>query len=100
MSKSASDPNKGQPVSVRLKPALNAQVSALAAALDRPKSWVIEQAVADYVTLQAWQLAAIDDGIKAADEGRIVEHADVEEWVRSWDGPAEQQAPQPAPKCG
>jgi predicted transcriptional regulator len=96
MNKAAADMNKGQPVSVRLKPALSAQVSALAVALDRPKSWVIEQAVKEYVALQAWQLAAIDEGIRAADDGRMAPQAAVEAWVRSWDSPAEQ----PPPKCG
>jgi len=86
---------KGMPVSVRLRPELNEQVSAIAAALDRPKSWVIEQAVADYVAAQAWQLAAIDAGIAAADSGRVVDHEDVLAWVRSWDSPEEL----PAPRC-
>jgi predicted transcriptional regulator len=88
--------SKGQPVSVRLTPAIHDQVAALAAAMDRPKSWVIEQAIADYVAVQAWQLAAIDEGLQAADEGRVVSHAEVEAWVRSWDSPEER----PAPECG
>ncbi|WP_158537286.1 CopG family ribbon-helix-helix protein [Humitalea rosea] len=88
--------SKGQPVSVRLTPTLNEQVGALAAALDRPKSWIIEQAVEDYVALQTWHLAAIDEGIKAAEDGRVASHEDVEAWVRSWGSPAER----PAPKCG
>ena len=49
-----SEVGKTAPVSVRLQPALNDQVSAIAVAMDRPKSWVIEQAVKDYVALQAW----------------------------------------------
>lgn len=49
--------SKTAPVSVRLESALNDQVTAIAAALDRPKSWVIEQAVRDFVALQDgnWQ---------------------------------------------
>jgi len=88
--------NKSMPVSVRLKPDLNEQVTAIASALDRPKSWVIEQAVIDYVAVQTWHLAAIDEGIKAADEGRIVAHEDVVAWVQSWDSPNEL----PTPECG
>ena len=88
--------SKSSPVSVRLRPGLNDQVTAIAAALDRPKSWVIEQVVADYVSLQAWQLTAIDAGIEAAEQGRIVPHTAVASWVRSWDGPNEL----PAPECG
>lgn len=87
--------NKTVPVSVRLPPQLNERLAAIAAALDRPKSWVIEQAVEDYLALQAWHLAAIDEGLKAADEGRVVAHEDVMAWVQSWDRPDEL----PMPKC-
>ena len=87
---------KTAPVSVRLDATLNEQVTAIAAALDRPKSWVIEQAVRDFVAVQEWQLAAIDEGIKAADAGRVAEHEDVVAWVKSWGRPDEL----PMPKCG
>ena len=88
--------SKSAPVSVRLQPALNDKVTAIADALDRPKSWVIEQAVADYVAMQAWQLAAIAEGVRAADAGRLAAHEDVAAWVKSWDGPNEL----PTPECG
>ena len=87
--------NKSTPVSVRLQPALNEQVAAIAVALDRPKSWVIEQAVKDFVALEEWRMAAIQEGIKAADEGRVIAHEDVVAWVNSWDKPGEL----PPPKC-
>jgi predicted transcriptional regulator len=86
---------KTAPVSVRLDATLNEQVTAIAAALDRPKSWVIEQAVRDFVAVQEWQLAALDEGIKAADAGRVAEHEDVVAWVKSWGRPDEL----PMPKC-
>jgi predicted transcriptional regulator len=88
--------SKTAPVSVRLDAALNDRVGAIAAALDRPKSWVIEQAVEDFVAVQEWQLAAIDAGIEAADAGRVVNHEDVVDWVKSWGRPDEL----PMPKCG
>jgi predicted transcriptional regulator len=88
--------SKTAPVSVRLEAALNEQVAAIAVALDRPKSWVIEQAVRDFVAVQQWQLAAIEEGIRAADEGRVVAHDDVVAWVRSWGESHEL----PMPKCG
>jgi len=88
--------NKTTPVSVRLQPELNDQVAAIASALDRPKSWVNEQAVIDYVAVQSWHLAAIDEGIKAADGGRVVAHEDVVKGVQLWDSPHEI----PMPKCG
>ena len=91
-----SNMSKTAPVSVRLEPALNDQVTAIATALDRPKSWVIEQAVRDFVAVQEWQLAAIDEGIRAADAGRVVAHEGVVAWVQSWGRPDEL----PTPKCG
>jgi len=86
---------KTAPVSVRLEPVLNDQVTSIAAALDRPRSWVIEQAVRDFVAVQQWQLAAIDEGLQAADAGRIVAHEDVVAWVQSWGQPDEL----PMPEC-
>ena len=87
--------SKTAPVSVRLDAALNEQVTAIATALDRPKSWVIEQAIEDFVAVQAWHLAAIDEGLRDADAGRVVAHDDVAAWVRSWGKPDEL----PMPEC-
>ena len=88
---------KTAPVSVRLEPDLNDRVAAIAAALDRPKSWAIEQAVKDFVEVQEWQLAAIDEGIRAVAEGRVVPHEEVMAWIESWGSP--DPLPMPKPKC-
>ena len=87
--------SKTLPVSVRLSPELNKQVTDIAHALDRPKSWVIEQAIKDFVAVQAWHLAAIEEGGRDADAGRVVSHDDVAAWVRSWGQPDEL----PMPEC-
>jgi predicted transcriptional regulator len=87
--------SKTLPVSVRLAPELNKQVTDIAHALDRPKSWVIEQAIKDFVAVQAWHLAAIEEGVRDADAGRVVLHDDVAAWVRSWGQPDEL----PMPEC-
>lgn len=81
------------PVSVRLQAELNEQVTAIAHSLDRPKSWVIEQAIKDFVAVQTWQMAAIDEGFRAADAGRMVAHDEVAAWVRSWGQPDELPMP-------
>jgi predicted transcriptional regulator len=87
--------NKPTPVSLRLDPELNERISAIALSLDRPKSWVIEQATKDYVALDDWRRSAVEEGLKAADEGRVVAHEDVQAWVKSWD----QTDESPQPKC-
>lgn len=83
------------PIDVRLRPELSDRVAAIAASLDRPSSWVVEQAVEPYVDFQRWRVAAIGEGIKAADEGRVVSHATVASLVASWDAPDEL----PMPTC-
>jgi predicted transcriptional regulator len=87
--------SKTAPVSLRLDSELNDRIAAVAAALDRPKSWAIEQAVKEYVDNQEWQLAAIQEGVEDAEAGRVVDHRDVAKWVASW-GSA---TPAPKPEC-
>jgi predicted transcriptional regulator len=87
--------SKIAPVSVRLDAELNDRLAAIATVPDRPKSWVIEQAIADFVSLQEWQLAAIEEGIGDADAGRVIGHDEVVAWVRSWGQPDEL----PMPEC-
>ena len=87
--------SKRPAVSVRLSQELDQQLANIAHALDRPKSWIIEQVIKDFVEVQAWHLAAIDEGIRAADAGPVVPHDDVAAWVRSWGKPDEL----PMPEC-
>jgi predicted transcriptional regulator len=77
-----------------LAPELDREVAKIAKALNRPKSWVIEQAVKDFVVVQEWHLAAIEEGIRDADAGRAVPHDDVAAWVRSWGKPDELPLPE------
>ena len=82
-------------LSLRLDPDLHDRIIAIAAALDRPKSWAIEQAVKDYVAVQEWQIRAIHEGIEDAEAGRLVDHGDVADWVASWGT----DTGRPMPKC-
>lgn len=84
------------PVSVRLPRALNKELTKLTAALDRPKSWLIEQAINDYVELQKWQIAAVEEGIREADAGLTIPHEDVVKWLRSLG--TLKELPRPRPK--
>lgn len=49
--------------SVRLADDLSSQLDMLAAAMDRPKAWLIEQAIRRYVEEQAWQVQAITEAL-------------------------------------
>ena len=82
-------------ITVRLDPELGDKLSTVAARLDRPKSWVLEYALKEFIDLQFWQLAAIEEGLRDADAGRLVLHEDVVAWVESW-GSADEL---PMPEC-
>lgn len=65
----------------------------LADATDRSRSWHIEQALDAYLDLQAWQLEHIDEGIAAIENGDVVAHDDVRDWLSSWGKEDEQEPP-------
>lgn len=52
-------------------------LDAVAAGLDRDRSYVIVEAVRSYLELYHWQLEEIKAGIKDADEGRFATDAEV-----------------------
>jgi predicted transcriptional regulator len=58
-----------KPTSVRLDDELARKLDTLAAATDRPKVWLIEQAVRRYVEEQSWQIQAISEALAEYDSG-------------------------------
>jgi predicted transcriptional regulator len=74
---------KTMPVSVRLPRHINKKLGEYAATEDRSKSWLIEQAVHDFVALREWQIAAVKEGIRQADAGMGIPHEDVVKRLRS-----------------
>jgi predicted transcriptional regulator len=87
---------KSSALNIRLAPELDDRVTAIATRLDRPKSWVVEQAVKEFLDLQTWHIAAIEEGLRDAEAGRVVAHEQVVSWVESWGRPDEK----PMPECG
>ena len=65
-------------LSVRLPPALKMKLDKVASALDRPRNWVVNRALEDYVAAQAWQIGEIERGLDAAKAGEFAEAREVE----------------------
>ena len=63
--------------SVRLDEETLQQVDQLAKAMDRPRAWLMAQAIRQYVEREQCFMDEVKIGIAAADEGRLVDHADV-----------------------
>lgn len=62
---------------VRLPDDVTEKLDALAAKLDRSRSYVAAQAIGDYVIREAWQLADIEAGLSEAEKGDFATDAEV-----------------------
>jgi len=62
---------------VRLTPEKQQQLDALAQALDRSRNWLVNEAIDQYLAVQAWQLEQIQKGLEEADRGDLIPHEQV-----------------------
>jgi predicted transcriptional regulator len=63
--------------SVRLDDKTLARVGQMAEAMDRPRAWLMAEAIKQYVALEEWFIREVEQGVKSADEGRLVSHSDI-----------------------
>jgi predicted transcriptional regulator len=61
------------------------QVDLLAARLDRPKGWIVRQALTSWVELEAKRYQLTLDGLADVDANRVVDHSSVVDWAKSLD---------------
>jgi predicted transcriptional regulator len=63
-----------QPVNFRLEDDKVAALDRLAKSLDRDRSYLLTEAVNSYLELHEWQIEQIQEGIREADAGRLIDH--------------------------
>lgn len=63
--------------SVRLDDETLAGIGQMADAMDRPRAWLMVEAVKQYVAREEWFLLEVEKGVKAAEEGRLTDHKDI-----------------------
>lgn len=61
------------------------QVDLLAARLDRPKGWIVRQALTSWVELEAKRHQLTLEGLADVDANRVVEHSSVVAWAKDLD---------------
>jgi len=67
-----------QPVTtVRLEPEMRAQLDKMAEQMDRPRAWIIKEAVAQYLERETWFRAAVQQGMDDAEAGRLIDHDEI-----------------------
>ncbi len=70
-------------LTVRLPPEIKTRLDKLARATSRPRSFLIQAAVQEYLALNEWQVGAIREGLDQADEGRLIPHEKIR---KTWEG--------------
>jgi predicted transcriptional regulator len=68
-----------------------AGLDSAAALQQRDRSLVINEAVDQYLSLQEYHLALIDEGIRQAEAGNVVSHEEVQAMAASWSERARRQ---------
>jgi len=63
--------------SVRLDDKTLDKVGQMAVAMDRPRAWLMAHAIKQFVEREERFIQEVEKGILAADDGRLVSHADV-----------------------
>lgn len=85
-----------QTISVRLEDDILKQLDVMAKTSDRSRSWLMIQAIKQYVEHEAWQVEAIQKTLAELETGKakFASHVEVAEWLTSWGSDAEKERPQ------
>jgi predicted transcriptional regulator len=84
---------------VRLQPEVEEGLEAMAGKLQRSKSWLINQAIREYVERQQQEQSRWQETLKAMEsvaQGKVVSGEAMHAWLRSWGEATEL----PPPKIG
>jgi predicted transcriptional regulator len=68
-------------VTAHLPTDLAEQLDGLAERLDRPKGWIVKEAVASYIALEEKRHRLTLEALADVAAGRMLDHAEVEAWA-------------------
>ncbi len=73
-------------VTAHIPEALAENVDQLAERLDRPRGWIVKEALSRFVDLEQKRHELMLESFEDLDSGRLVEHADIEAWSKELPG--------------
>jgi predicted transcriptional regulator len=73
-----------QTVSFRLDSQKVGALDTLAEAVDRDRSYLLNEAVTAYLDVQQWQIDQIKAGIRQANAGKLLDHGEVKKMAAKW----------------
>ena len=71
-------------LTLRLDSKLKKKLDKLAKATDRSRSFLVSEAIREYVALNEWQIEEIKKGLREADAGDFASDEEMEQTVRKW----------------
>lgn len=71
-------------LTLRLDPTLTRKLDKLAGATRRSRSFLISEAVRDYVAVNEWQIEETKKALTEAERGDFASGADVQRTIRKW----------------
>lgn len=83
------------PFSLRLDTKIKTQIEQEAKQADRSASYIVTQAIKEYLDTREYKKRAIEAAIKEADKGEFISHKSIREWMVSLG--TEQELPRPKP---
>ncbi len=73
-----------QTISFRLDTDKVSALDTLARALDRDRSYLLNEAVSSFLDVQQWQIEQIKKGLQQAHAGKLIDHRDVRKMAAKW----------------
>jgi RHH-type transcriptional regulator, rel operon repressor / antitoxin RelB len=80
-------------LAVPLDQILKERLQRLAIETQRSEAELAAQAIEEFLTVQDWQVAGIEEAIASLARGEGVPHEEVADWVRSWGTEDEKPVP-------
>ncbi len=71
-------------LTLRLDSKLKRKLDKLAKATERSRSFLVAEAIRDFVALNEWQIAEIKKGLREADAGDFASDKEMEQTIAKW----------------
>jgi RHH-type transcriptional regulator, rel operon repressor / antitoxin RelB len=64
-------------MTIRIDPEVKNKLERMARATARTKSFLVADAIEEYLSVNEWQIEAIQEGVRQAEEGLLIPHEEV-----------------------
>jgi len=71
-------------ITFRIEPEKREALDAIAALMDRDRSYVLNEAISAYLEVNQWQIEHIQEGLRQADAGKFATEIEVKAGFEKW----------------